>query len=238
MKTITIFFAFFIMQTTSYNQNYPNIFGNDYKNAIKFFKVNKDVIERTLNTFNIDIKIATSVVFPERIRYSIVKDFFETAFLEVFYVENGSSQVDFSIGHFQMKPSFAEKVEFFVKFNQRLSFKYNVLINYKQKDIKLIRKKRIDRLKNLNYQLIYISAFYDIVKTVFFIDNMNEKLKIKFFATAYNYGFDKTQNNLIKNINKKYFPYGSSYPGKQYSYSNISYYFYYNEFCAIFGKQN
>ena len=236
MKIIITLFSFIIIQTTSYSQNYPKIFGDDYKNAVNYFKTNKQKLSKSFNIYNIDLKIATSVVFPERIRYSIVKDFFETAYLEVFYVENGSKQVDFSIGDFQIKPSFAEKVEFFVKYNQKLKLKYKILSYYNDTNIKSIRKKRVSRLKKTYYQIIYISAFYDIVKTKFSVNNMSKKEQIKFFATAYNYGFDKTQTNLTKRINTKSFPYGSTYPGKQYSYSNISYYFYFNEFCSIFNQ--
>ena len=236
MKTLIALLVFIIFQSNSPIQNYPETFGDDYKNAINYFKANKQRLSKGFKIYNIDLKTVTSIVFPERIRYSIVKDFFETAFLELFYVENGSKQVDFSIGDFQIKPSFAEKIEFFVKYNQKLKFKYRVLSNYNKTNLKLIRKERVNRLKKLNYQIIYISAFYDIVKTKFFVNNMPEKKQIKFFATAYNYGFDKTQIEILNHLNDKFFPYGSTYPGKQYSYSNISLHFYFNDFCSIFNE--
>ena len=234
MKTLIVFFAIFTIQTNYQKSNYPQIFGNDYKNAISFFKTNKKTLKKGFQIFNVDLKIASSIVFPEKIRYSIVKDFFETAFLEVFYVENGSSKVDFSIGDFQIKPSFAEKIEFFVKNNLNLKLKYKILINYYNNSTELIRKERVRRLKKLSYQIIYISAFYDIIKIKFYTKDMTKKMQLKFFATAYNFGFDKTQKDIIKHINYNSFPYGNSYPGKQYSYSNISYYFYNNEFYRIF----
>ncbi|MBN1251668.1 MAG: hypothetical protein JXR51_00625 [Bacteroidales bacterium] len=236
VKKLCIIISFiFIFQKQN---NYLKIFGNDYKNAINYFIDNKTVFENYFSDYNVDIEILTSIIFPERIRYSIVKDYFETTFLELFYVENGSSKVDFSIGDFQIKPSFAEKIEFYIKNNPYLNHKYEILLNYDTKEISEIRKKRVERLKNKKNQIVYISAFYDIVKSKFYLLKKSKSEKIKFFATAYNYGFDKSQNVLEKHLNDEFFPYGTSYPQKQYSYSDISLYFYRNEYFLIFNKKN
>ena len=58
------------------------------------------------------------IVFPELIRYSLFRDYLETTMLERLYVKEGTSGADFSIGHFQMKPSFAEKIEIAAKGTQ------------------------------------------------------------------------------------------------------------------------
>ena len=62
-------------------------------------------------TSELPTHLLTPVVLPEVARFNGFSNFFETAALEAFYVEDGSGVVDFSIGPFQMKPSFAERVE-------------------------------------------------------------------------------------------------------------------------------
>lgn len=52
-----------------------------------------------------------AVVFPELLRYSRVQDGVEQAALLALYVQGGKAKADFSVGMFQMKPSFAEQVE-------------------------------------------------------------------------------------------------------------------------------
>jgi len=237
VKYILTFLAYFLVLIPVQSQNYAKIFDTDYKDAINYFKTNKATLSNGFRAYNIDLELASSTVFPERIRYSIVKDFFETAYLEVFYVENGSDEVDFSIGDFQIKPSFAEKVEFVVKYNPILKNKYTKLLYNNKLNIKQIRTTRVKRLKNLEYQIIYISAFCDIVKIKFRIENMPKNEKIKFYATAYNFGFDKSEKTIKNHINDMFFPYGGKYPGKQYSYSNISVYFYKSNFYSIFNAK-
>ena len=92
------------------SSKYYKIFGNDYKNALNYFKKYKTFSRNILKENNVDAEIIIPILFPERIRYSIVRDFFETAFLEAIYTSQGSDYIDFSIGDFQMKPSFIEKL--------------------------------------------------------------------------------------------------------------------------------
>lgn len=57
---------------------------------------------------------ALAIVSPELIRWTAFKDFFETTALELLYVKKGKTYADFSIGHFQIKPSFVEQLEAYV----------------------------------------------------------------------------------------------------------------------------
>ena len=61
-----------------------------------------------------------------------------------------------------------------------------------------------------------------------------KKQKIEFFAAAYNYGFNSSKEEIRKTIESKYFPYGGTYPGKQYSYAKIASDFYKNYYKLIF----
>ena len=52
-----------------------------------------------------------AIVFPELIRYSKLQDVIESNDLKVLYVQFGDTYSNFSIGRFQMKPSFCEQLE-------------------------------------------------------------------------------------------------------------------------------
>ena len=54
--------------------------------------------------------MAIAVVFPELIRYSALRDKIEITLLKSLYIYKGDDYADFSIGQFQMKPSFAELI--------------------------------------------------------------------------------------------------------------------------------
>ena len=55
--------------------------------------------------------MALAVVFPEIVRYSDLEDLIQIRALKVLYVQYGRKYADFSVGHFQMKPSFIEQLE-------------------------------------------------------------------------------------------------------------------------------
>jgi len=58
-----------------------------------------------------------SIVFPELIRFNAIQDKIETFALQSLYVKYGKDYANFSVGPFQVKPSFAESLEKdFVKF--------------------------------------------------------------------------------------------------------------------------
>lgn len=212
---------------------YRKIFGDDYKNALNYFRKNKTRLKRIFTKNNTEMEIIIPAVFPERIRYSIVKDYFETIFLEAVYTDLGSEYVDFSVGAFQMKPSFVEKLEFYIEKYPDLKTKYSHLI-LKRKKSEAERKERIRRLKSTEYQLNYISAFYDIINLRFNLSGIKKIEKIKFTASAYNCGFFKSKSEIKKYIDVKYFPYGANFPGKQHAYTDIAADFYINYFKKIF----
>lgn len=218
----------------NFTPDYQKIFGDDYSNALNYFKKNQSTITTYFNYHSIDQELIIPVIFPERIRYSMVKDFLETVAVELIYIDLGANYVDFSIGDFQIKPSFAEKVEKNISQSLRLSDKYKLLLQKGEKSNRAIRKERVRRLKLLDYQLIYISAFYDIVTQKFSLEQLSTPGKIKFLAAAYNHGFDCEKSEIEKSSYKKFFPYGTKHKGKQYSYSEVAVDFYLNHYRTIF----
>ena len=213
---------------------YEKIFGKDYRNAVDYFIKNKKTLVVALNQFNTPKEIIIPVIFPEKIRYSLIQDLFETEAVKIVYVNYGSKYVDFSIGDFQLKPSFAENIEKDILKYPDLKEKYQKFLRYKQSDLKEIRKNRTERLESLNFQLIYISAFYDIVTHKFDLKDKTEAEKIQFIASCFNSGYHFSQKEIEKHIAYKYFPYGKSYKGPQYAYTKVALYFSKNQYKTIF----
>jgi len=223
-----------IVFSVSYGEkNYEKIFADDYVDALNFYTENKALMQEVFDKFDVDPQIATSMLFPERIRYSVVKDFFETEFLQAIYTEAGSETVDFSIGDFQMKPSFIERLEAEIEKNPLLLKKYPHIIINAETGVEE-RTFRVNRLQNTSWQLHYAAAFVDVVNLKFNLSEKNFSEKIEFYASADNSGFHKTKKQIENNLKRNYFPYGKSYKGTQYCYSKVSLYFYKNNFRTLF----
>lgn len=206
-------------------QNFEIIFGDDYLNAQNKMHKNDKAFNTACNYFKNDELMVKSIVFPELVRYNMLKDFFETASLKILYVENGSKSVDFSIGEFQMKPSFIEDIENEVV---RLKLKDYFFINkFKKSQIEAIREERVDRLADMYWQLVYINCFVSIMSEKYKSKEFKSiEERLQFYASVYNTGINAAESKIIKNITNRFFPYGKSYRGVQYSYSDVSLYFY------------
>ena len=222
-----LFFILYFFVSLNQGINYEKVFLTDYKDALFFINKNTKEIKFICNKYKHEPNFTMAVVFPELIRYSIFKDFFETAALEAVYVKFGKDYADFSIGRFQMKPSFSEKIEKAIHASDILSAKYKEIIEYKNTDQSGVRLERVQRLKKLSWQLLYLNCFIDIVKSKFpdalFLTNYD---KVLFYATAYNYDFSQNKETIELMINNKSFPYGGNNYNHQYSYGDIAIDFY------------
>lgn len=208
-------------------EDFPKIFGQDYADALAFIQTHHDTFERIALAEKTDLRVVQSIIFPELIRYSILKDFFETKSLEVLYVNFGEDAADFSIGHFQMKPSFIEKLETYISQTPLLSQDLNHITEYEQTGESAIRKERLRRLRDLEWQIRYAAAFYRVVSHKFGDLHWEcEEDKVRFFATAYNHGFDAPAADIQPWILSRNFPYGVAYDGPQYAYAEVAADFY------------
>ncbi len=229
MKKLVLILYFLICTTFLFSNSkidYPSIFSEDYKFANKLLAKHSEKIKKKATYYHHNVKFSTSIVFPELLRYSIFRDFFETKTLELLYTEAGSSKVDFSIGYFQMKPSFVEHLEQDILTNERLKQTYSKLLINKKLSITKQRKTRLQRLKSIDWQLNYLHAFIAICNVKFSTINFkNTTEKLNFFATAYNCGYRKKTTEIIQKSTQSHFPYGIRYKGTQYSYCAISNYY-------------
>lgn len=224
-----------ILTFSSFQKDYTDIFDSDYTWAVKFIKKNRKLFIQKSSEYMVDTAVITSVIFPEILRYSIFKNYFETKGLELIYTKYGKKYADFSIGYFQMKPSFVEALEKYVHKTDGLSEKFDHIPKFNFTKEQKIRSERIKRLKSFEWQMDYLHCFY-IITSGLHADQQweNKNEKIKFFATAYNHGFYKDTEEIKKWIDVPVFPYGANSKSRQYIYSDISCYFFNNNYKKIF----
>src|SRR5674476_1475160 len=104
------FFTLLFNTVWSQSINYQEVFGDDWKKAQAFERDNRSWMEPILAKNHISYPIAIAIVFPELVRYSALRDKMEITLLKTLYVNLGEDYANFSIGQFQMKPSFAEMI--------------------------------------------------------------------------------------------------------------------------------
>lgn len=206
----------------SVNDNsYSKIFGEDYVRAVKYNEEHGTHFELVAKRFGIDQCFLKSIIFPELIRYSYFSDLFETGVLEWLYIEGGSKSADFSVGRFQMKPSFVEAIEGYVSSEESLKEEYGfIMLNGSGSSLRSVR---LDRLKQDSWQLIYLSCFVEITEHKFLSEVFSSpEEKLRFFCSAYNSGFNQSAEEIKSKIHLKSFPYGTKYKEEQYAYSDVA----------------
>ncbi len=219
--------------------NYKEALAPDYHRAIQYFKDHREKFMHCLSGNEQEKTLMISVVFPEIVRYSKVRDLLETKSLEIGYVRKGKKYVDFSIGRFQMKPSFVETLEDYIRKNPELTAKYSSIPEYPIRNVVSIRRERIKRLKNLRWQLRYLQAFFDVVNNEFpFLQEMGLSYRVRYYATAYNYSFHASPQEIEQWMDYENYPYGTDMLGRQYAYSEVSLYFFRNHVNKIFKSKN
>jgi hypothetical protein len=208
--------------------SFREAFSQEYEEATYWVKANKLFINKELGTKKAPFLI--SLVFPEIVRFEEWKNVLELSALELAYVQSGSREVDFSVGYFQMKLSFIEYLE-----NQSSHFQVDAsltsFLQIKGESEKEIRRKRLDRLKELDSQLRYVAVFYQIAmqKYTEALRLKSLEYQLKFLATAYNSGLKTPLSTLLQRLHHKRFPYGYTYKGLQYNYAEIALNFYLQE---------
>jgi hypothetical protein len=205
--------------------NYPKIFGADYQKAVDYCRHNQKVFQQKADQYKLPATELKAIIFPELIRHSSFKDFFETSALELLYTNGGTDYADFSIGHFQMKPSFVEKLETALENDLQIKARFPHICAYAEVLSSQKRVERLKRLKDTKWQLNYLCCFYAIACEKFeeHIKKLSPAQRVAFLSAAYNIGFDKSLDHLLKWSKKACFPFGAKYPEKnQFVYSDIA----------------
>jgi hypothetical protein len=207
--------------------NYKEIFGADWDKAVAFEKENRPWMEPIITGNKIPYNLAIAVVFPELVRYSVLRDKMEITLLKALYISLGDDYANFSIGQFQMKPSFAEIVREQAPqvLGRRSGINFKTPSEYE--DISYFRKSIVNDLEDPRTQLKYLIAFLRICEKKYKTDRKDEITRLKFIATAYNYGIDKSASSIESMFDRKYFN-TKLFKTENYSYSDVSVFWYKN----------
>lgn len=208
--------------------NYREIFGEDWTKAENFEKENRSWMEPVLTKNHISYPLAISVIFPELVRYSALRDKMEITLLKTLYINLGEYYANFSIGQFQMKPSFAEQIRnqapSFLQKRSGITFK----TSKEYDNITDFRRSIVKDLEDPEIQINYLISFIKICEKNYRTKTKDEYSMVRFLAAAYNYGFDKNSEAIESMIDKKYFN-TKLFKTENYSYSDVSL-FWYREF--------
>lgn len=227
MKLITniLFHLFFSSSSLFLSQSkYPDVYKEEFNNAVRFYNSNKKQFDKTAGKVKLSSEFVFSIVAPEISQFSSVYNEVELYSLKVMYTQFGKDYSDFSVGYFQMKPSFIESLENYITLNLTHFKDYNDLL-FKNPNSKNSRIARLERLNSLDWQLKYLAAFCAVVENRFKSNTYNSvEEKLKFYASAYNSGYYKSKEHIINMQKKTYFPKSAK---QKYNYSDISVQFYY-----------
>jgi len=222
----SIFFFSILLHNNSFCQafNYPEIFGDDWKKAEQFVAGNEKWIRPVLEKYKVDYYEAISVIFPELVRYSALRDKMEITLLKALYINLGEDYANFSIGHFQMKPSFAETI---INEGMKLSGRKKPLVRDSTgyEDIRSYRGAIVSSLEDIHSQLDYLVVFFKIAGKKFDLKKMDKPSRIRFLATAYNYGPIHSEKEITEMSARKFFS-AKLVSRDLYSYADISLYWY------------
>ncbi|MBL0056903.1 MAG: hypothetical protein IPP31_12135 [Chitinophagaceae bacterium] len=229
MRTFIILLSFLLLSfNRPCNPDYPLIFGSDYAWAKHWVKGHAAAFEQLAVPLNIPTAELESIVFPELVRYNAVYDVIEIQSLKFLYVSRGKDYADFSVGYFQMKPSFAERVE-------KDALKYLgvaelTLLGFDRlsptEDNEANRRDRVERLTGVDGQMRYLAAFYRICQLRFTasLAGQPDEYRLRFLATCYNAGYHLSGDQIRDRLNRKFFHTGKVITSNNYCYADISAY--------------
>ena len=206
--------------------DYKKVFGSNWEKAESFISENEFWMKQLSERYDVSYPLAIAVVFPELIRYSAIRDKMEITLLKALYINLGEDYANFSIGQFQMKPSFAESIHRKVpllKGRLRIQFREKII----NEDIRKYRESIVKDLEEPESQFLYLIAFIKICGSVYNLKEMDDEERIKFLATAYNFSFQKSYEEVAKMTDKKFF-YPKLVRADSYSYADISAFWYEN----------
>ncbi|HLO80790.1 MAG TPA: hypothetical protein VK166_07530 [Chitinophagaceae bacterium] len=196
----------------------------EYREADAWLKQHQQLIVSKASMHGTPPRMLMAIVFPELVRYNVVYDFMETTALSILYVQSGARYADFSIGHFQMKPSFAEMVEqdaltlLDPATVKMLNLPQGVMV-----DDEVQRRARISRLESIEGQMDYLLAFYRIMEHRTRSMKFNsDEAKLRYYATCYNSGYRKPAEDIDLAMKQKSFYTGKVVTSAKYNYAELS----------------
>ena len=131
------------------------------------------------------------------------QDEIERAAVNGLYVSKGKDGANFSIGRFQMKPSFAEEVERAWNVSllaQEYGFSFNLADNAEA------RRSRIRRLGTEQGQCRYLAIFIRLQQLHLpQLQQISKEQQVRILATAYNRSFSASWQSLCRMQHERHF---------------------------------
>jgi hypothetical protein len=194
---------------------------------LSFLDENNEWIVPALEKNRIPYELAVAVIFPELVRYSAIRDKMETTLLKVLYTNLGEDYANFSIGPFQMKPSFAETIRESSSSLMGRRLRKDLEGKSAYRDEKIYRSDIVTDLQDPVTQLNYLVAFIKLCELNYAGCWSDERSKVKFIATVYNTGLDKKPEEIAAMTDKKFFN-TKLFKSESYCYSDVALYWYDN----------
>ena len=184
-------------------EDYARTFGSDWRWAAEDAACRRVEWGEVFASLDADGTECEAVIFPERLRYSRLKDGMEQAALHVLYVQGGKESANFSIGVFQMKPSFAEEIEAaWMSSPMRHVYKLYFDIQNNRES----RRRRIKRLTDERWQCVYLAIFVRLMQDREpSLKTLSPEERVRLLATAYNYSFTASMDVLRQQQDRKTF---------------------------------
>jgi hypothetical protein len=220
--------AITLCATTANAQDYPSIFGGRYQAALSVVRSRQSAWVAALSDLGADPRTLVPVVFPELLRRSAVRQGMEDLGVATLYVSGGAAAADFSVGIFQMKPSFAEALEQWLRGAEAAPMVLRGLLDHGEAlEGPERRALRWERLRRESGELAYLACFGLAVRSRFPLDALSVTERIRFLAAAYNHGFQGTRREIEDAEKAACFPMGAAATGgPRYRYADVSVDFY------------
>lgn len=208
-------------------EDYRAIFGERYAQAENYLKQNS-WIGGVLRLPDREARIALAVVFPEIVRYEYLQDKIQIRALKVLYVQYGRPYANFSVGRFQMKPSFVEQLE--ADWNRLSSAEEKEAVGvpvFAGGDEPRLRKERVLRLDDLTWQVKYLRVFMLVMEKRYgYVVFSGDEDRLRFYATAYNSGYASGEERLRRAMGEKQFHLELFSPKRTYNYADVAVFYF------------
>ncbi len=195
---------------------------SEWKDAERLAEGHRSVWNEVFESLGVDARECEAVIFPELMRYNRVKDGIEHGVLLAPYIRKGVEGADFSVGMFQMKPSFAEQVE---EAWMRSGMRHEYGLYFILDDSEDVRRRRVERLGDESWQCVYLGIFVRLMmEREPSLLQMSAEDRVALLATAYNYSFMAPMDQLEKRRRQETFhlEFIKSKKTKCYSYGELA----------------
>jgi len=203
--------------------NIADDLGNRYYDAVDYLLRNQWMAD-TLELQGMSPDFVYGIVFPGLVKYSAFRDVMETGATRMLYVQSGRKYSHYTIGRFQLQPYFAEMVE---RTAMRLKLSSTTFDMHSNA---AARSERTRRLDSPEWQLKYVVLFVKIMDKRFSHINWKQpEDKLRFYATAFNVGFNRDERSLKRIMNGKTIAHRTREFKSKYRYGDVAVWFYTND---------